>query len=455
MDRPRIMIAGERSGVGKSTITMGILLALKARGLDVQSFKNGPDFLDPMHHNETGDRISRNLDTWMFPDWVPTSFHRASSGADISVIEGSMGLYDGMGGRNEEGSSAHLAKRLRCPVVLIIDARSCSRSAGAVAKGFKTFDPAVEVKGVIFNQVGSRNHLGMLEEAIEGLGLISLGGVPRNKDACLDSRHLGLVPAKESDNGERYDEMRRMVEGDLDLDAMLGIARDAAEWDRAEDGPIERMGSFRLAVAKDEAFNFYYEDNLDIMRSLGAEIIEFSPVHGDLPDADGYYLGGGYPELHLDALEANDAVRGSLLRRAEEGTPVYAECGGLMYLCRTVKGQDGRVREMTGAFDAKVEMTSKLQALGYVEASCIEDSILSPAGGKVRGHVFHYSRATVNDAERFAYRLSKDKGIEGPLDGMVRGSALASYLHLHFGSNLDFARGFARSCLGTSSGPRN
>ncbi len=453
MDRPRIMIAGERSGVGKSTITIGILLALKAKGLEVQPFKNGPDFLDPMHHNETGDRVSRNLDTWMFPDWVPTSFHRASSGADISVVEGSMGLYDGMGGRSEEGSSAFLAKRLRCPVILVIDARSCSRSAGAVAKGFKTFDPAVDVRGVIFNQVGGRDHLGMLEEAIEGLGLIGLGGIPRNRDACLESRHLGLVPAKESDNRERYDEIRKMVEDNLDLEMLLDIARGAPEWEHAEEMTIDRSGNFRLAVARDAAFNFYYEDNLDIMRSLGASITTFSPIDGDLPDADGYYLGGGYPELHLDAMEANDALRSSLLRRMKEGTPVYAECGGLMYLCRKVKGQDGRAREMAGVFDAEVEMTPKLQALGYVEAECVADSVLSPAGGRVRGHVFHYSRVASPGGERFAYRLSKPKGIVGPWDGMVKGSALASYLHLHFGSNLDFAKGLALSCLGERTGP--
>lgn len=453
MDRPRVMIAGERSGVGKSTITIGTLLALKAKGLEVQPFKNGPDFLDPMHHNETGDRISRNLDTWMFPGWVPTSFQRASSGADISVVEGSMGLYDGMGGRTEEGSSACLAKQLRCPVVLVIDARSCSRSAGAVAKGFKTFDPAVDVKGVIFNQVGSRDHLKMLEEAIEGLGLIGLGGIPRNKGACLESRHLGLVPAEESDNRERYDEIRMMVEDNLDLDLLLDIAREAPEWEEKDAPAIERLGDFRLGVARDAAFNFYYEDNLDILRAMGARITEFSPIAGDLPDADGYYLGGGYPELHLDAMEANDAVRNSLLDRAKEGTPVYAECGGLMYLCRRVKGMDGRSREMTGVFDAEVEMTSRLQALGYVEAECVADSILSPAGGRVRGHVFHYSRVASHGGERFAYRLSKPKGIVGPWDGMVKGSALASYLHLHFGSNLEFAKGLALSCLGERAWP--
>jgi cobyrinic acid a,c-diamide synthase len=441
-----MMIAGERSGVGKSTVTLGILAALKARGLDVQPFKSGPDFLDPMHHNEIGDRISRNLDTWMFPDWVPTSFQRASACADVSVVEGAMGLYDGMAGRREEGSSAHLAKMLRCPVILVIDATACSRSVGAVAKGFKTFDPAVDVRGVIFNRISGQRHLDMIEEAVEGLGLISLGGIPKNADIRLESRHLGLVPAGESDNSRRYDCIREIVEDHLDLDLMLQIAAEASEWQEVEEPPMEKLGHCRIGVARDAAFNFYYEDNFDILRSLGATVVEFSPLEGDLPDADGYYFGGGYPELHLDELESNASMRESIARRAKEGIPSYAECGGLMYLCSKVKGQDGRERDMVGAFDASVEMTPKLQALGYVEARCTRDCLLSPAGGAVRGHVFHYSRVVSHGDEQFAYLLSKDKGIEGAIDGFVKKNVLASYLHLHFGSNLGPARRFVRAC---------
>jgi cobyrinic acid a,c-diamide synthase len=448
MQRPRVMIAGERSGTGKSTITLGIIAALKARGLEVQPFKTGPDFLDPMHHSEVGERVSRNLDTWMFPDWVPTSFQRASAGADVSVIEGVMGLYDGVDGRSEEGSSAHLAKKLRCPVILVLDAASTARSVGAIAKGFKTFDPEVDVRGVIFNRISGKRHLDMLEASIEGLGLVSLGGAPRSGAVELESRHLGLVPAGERDNRSRYDRMKETVEENLDLDLLLRLASESTEWQEVREPPIEKLGDFRLGVARDAAFNFYYEDNFDILRALGARIIDFSPLEGDLPEADGYYFGGGYPELHLDELEANEAMREALLRQVDAGTPVYAECGGLMYLCRKVRGQDGRVREMTGVFDAQADMTSKLQALGYVDARCLGDCILSPAGGSIRGHVFHYSKVLSHGEVRFAYRLSKDKGIEGSMDGMTRKNALASYLHLHFGSNLEFARELARSCIG-------
>jgi cobyrinic acid a,c-diamide synthase len=445
--KPRIMISGERSGVGKSTVTVGILSALRKRGLDVQPFKAGPDFLDPMHHNEVCDRISRNLDTWMFPEWIPISFQRASSHANISVIEGVMGLYDGLNGRSEEGSSAHLAKKLQCPVILVLDAASSSRSVGAVAKGFKTFDPKTDVRGVIFNNVSGQRHLEMIEESIEGLDLVSLGGLPRKKEIELESRHLGLVPAKEQDNKGRYDEIRDMIEENLDVDQMIHIAKDAPDWTEVEEPPIEKMGDFRLGVAKDDAFNFYYEDNFDIMRSLGAKMVEFSPINGDLPDADGYYFGGGYPELHLDELASNTAMKESLLKSIERGAPSYAECGGLMYFCRDVGGQDGVIRKMADVFDAKAEMTSKLEAIGYVDARCVNDCILSPAGGTIRGHVFHYSKIVSHNERTFAYDLSKNKGIDGPKDGFVRENVLASYMHLHFGNNLGFAKGFARSCL--------
>ena len=448
------MIAGERSGTGKSTLTIGILAALRKRGLTVQPFKAGPDFLDPMHHGQVAGRPSRNLDTWMLPEWVLASFQHASAGADISVIEGVMGLYDGVDGRSEEGSSAHLAKRLQCPIILVIDATACARSVGAVAKGFKTFDPGADVRGVIFNRVGGQRHLDMVEAAIEGLDLVSLGGIPKSKEIGLESRHLGLVPATEKDNRSKYEEMRSIVEENLDLDLLVRIASEAREWVDLDKPPLEKVGDFRIGVARDEAFNFYYEDNLDILRSLGARIVEFSPLGDSLPDADGYYFGGGYPELHLDELEANDAMRESLSRRAEEGVPAYAECGGLMYLCRRVRGTNGQIREMTGVFDAEVEMTERLQALGYVEASCVTDCVLSPAGGRTRGHVFHYSRIASHRERTLCYQLSKPKGIDGAADGLCRKNALASYLHLHFGSNPEFARGLVRACLGLERGDR-
>jgi len=448
MKLPRFMIAGERSGVGKSTISIGIMAALKARGLEVQPFKSGPDFLDPMHHSKVCGRPSRNLDTWMLRDWNPVTFQRNASTADVSVVEGVMGLYDGLDGRSEEGSSAHLSKLLGCPVVLVVDASSSARSIGAVVKGFATFDPQVDIRGVIFNRVAGERHLSMLEDAIAGTGLISIGGMPKERGIELDSRHLGLIPAQESNNDGRYDLIRELVEEHLDIDAMIEMARGAGEWEVAEFPRLERMGAFQLAVASDDAFNFYYEDNLDILRDLGADIRTFSPVRDPLPDADGYYFGGGYPELHLDALEGNEEARRDLLSRIGQGAPVYAECGGMMYLCDKVQGSDGRSRSMVGVFKAEVRMTERCQAVGYAEVQCRRDCLLAKAGHRFRGHVFHYSKVERSEETDFAYRLDRNKGMEGPLDGFVRGNTLASYTHVHLGSDIQLARNWAESCLG-------
>jgi len=448
MKLPRFLLAGERSGVGKSTVSIGIMAALRARGLEVQPFKSGPDFLDPMHHHQVCERPSRNLDTWMIPEWTPVSFQKAASTADVNLVEGVMGLFDGLDGRSEEGSSAHLSKLLGCPVVLVLDASASARSLGAVAKGFATFDPQVDVRGVIFNRVAGKRHLDMVEEAIRGTGLISLGGLPKEPRVNLESRHLGLVPAGESNDRERYERIRELVEEHLDLDAMMEMARDASEWTEVEMPCLDRMGSFDLAVARDDAFNFYYQDNLDIMTELGARLTFFSPIKDSLPDADGYYFGGGYPELHLDALEGNTEAREPLLRRIGEGVPVYAECGGMMYLGSKVKGRDGRPREMVGAFDAEVEMTERCQAMGYAQVECRKDCLLTRTGHRFRGHVFHYSRVNQYDGTEFAYCLNRNKGIDGHMDGFVRGNALASYLHVHLGSDLQLARNWAGACLG-------
>jgi cobyrinic acid a,c-diamide synthase len=448
MRLPRLMLAGERSGVGKSTISIGIMAALKGRGLTVQPFKSGPDFLDPMHHTQVCGRASRNLDTWMLRDWTPVSFQRAASDADVSVVEGVMGLYDGLDGRSEEGSSAHLSKVLGCPVVLVVDASSSARSVGAVVKGFATFDPRVDVRGVIFNRVASERHLLMLEDAISGTGIASLGGLPKDGGVGLESRHLGLVPALESDNGGRYALLRELMETHLDVDAIVDIAGDTGEWNPVEEPMMERMGRFDLAVAFDDAFNFYYEDNLDIMKDLGAEITTFSPMKDPLPDADGYYFGGGYPELHLDALEGNREAMEDLLSIIDQGRPVYAECGGMMYLCRKVRGTDGRSHAMVGAFKADTMMTERCQAIGYTDVLCIKDSLLAKRGQRFRGHVFHYSKVDGCEESDFAYSLDRKKGAEGPLDGFVRDHTLASYTHVHLGNDIHLGINWARACLG-------
>ncbi len=444
-DRPRIMVAGERSGVGKSTITIGIIAALRARGLDVQPFKVGPDFLDPMHHNAVSERLSRNLDTWMFPHYVEESFLRNSEGADISVIEGVMGFYDGYDGRSELGSSAHLSKVLRCPVALVLNASSSARSLGAVAKGFVDFDPDVNIGGIIFNKVGGKRHLEMLEDSLRDVD--SLGGVPRREDVGLKSRHLGLVPAQEEDNTSRYEAARKMVEENLDVDRLVEMAREAPplRYDCPISLPKEETNC-RIGVALDAAFNFYYADNLDLLRAAGAEVVPFSPMRDSLPDVDGVYLGGGYPEMFAADLAENHGLLTSIKKAAGEGLPVYAECGGLMFLCHSLTDLEGKEHIMSSVFKAKVEMTEKLQALGYIETKTTQDNILTQKGARTRGHVFHFSHVTECDHEEFAYVLDKDRGIAHSLDGMVADNCLASYTHLHFGTDPRLPVNFVNKC---------
>lgn len=443
--RPRIMIAGERSGVGKSTITIGIIAALKARGLDVQPFKTGPDFLDPMHHDSVSKRRSRNLDTWMFPGFVEESFLRNSTGADISVMEGAMGFYDGYDGISEEGSSAHVSKVLQTPVVLVLNASASARSLGAIAKGFVDYDPKVRIAAVIFNHVAGPHHLEMLKASLRGVEC--LGGLPSAGEVELKSRHLGLIPAQENDNSGHYRAIQEMIERDIDMDRLVQIASEAVD---IEHLPLGSEGGQKstccIGVAQDAAFNFYYQDNFDLLRQAGAEIVPFSPLRDQLPDVDGLYIGGGFPELFVKQLSGNHGLLRRLAYFASNEMPIYAECGGLMYLCRSVKDLEGVESPMAGIFDAKVEMTDKLQALGYVQASSIRDNILMREGASVRGHVFHYSRVYECGEERFAYTLDKDKGITGNRDGFLVKNTLASYTHLHFGADKEICGEIVKAC---------
>ena len=430
--------------MGKSTISVGIMLALKERGFDPQPFKSGPDFLDPMHHSILLDRRSRNLDTWMFPDAVPELFARASDGAGISVIEGAMGLYDGFDGRSEEGSTAHLSKVLKAPVVLVIDASASARSTGAVALGFSKYDEDVDIRAVIFNNVGGPRHLGMLRDSLRGIEC--LGGIPRDAAIRLESRHLGLVPAQENLDPARYEGIRKLIEEHVDIARLVEIASSAPELDIAVPAAKAVPTTARIGVAKDEAFNFYYEDNFQYLRDAGAELVFFSPLRDRIPNVDGLYFGGGYPELFSEQLAANQDVRAEIKRLSEQGMPIYAECGGLMYMCAGLTGLDGKRHEMTGVFDAEVRMTSRLQELGYVDVTAVRDNILSKAGSSTRGHVFHYSEVIDRGNVTFAYELNKAKGIEGEADGFVKNSTLASYAHLHFGSCPDWAHNFVTAC---------
>ncbi|MCL2295783.1 MAG: hydrogenobyrinic acid a,c-diamide synthase (glutamine-hydrolyzing) [Methanomassiliicoccaceae archaeon] len=443
-DIPRIVIAATHSGAGKSTITMGLLMALKKRGLNPQSFKTGPDYLDPMHHTMVIGKECRNLDTWMFGNEVERLFVNGADGSGISVIEGVMGLYDGIDGISEEGSTAHLSKILKAPVVLVIDAKATARSAGAVALGFKEYDKEVDLAGVIFNRVGSQSHLSMLSSSLRGTP--ALGGVLRNDCMALESRHLGLVPAEEDYDRGKYEKIREHVESCIDIDKLIKIAESAPPMSKEYKKRSASKGKVRIGVARDRAFNFYYIHNIESIAEAGAEIVQFSPLEDELPDVDGLYFGGGYPELFSKGLERNGRMRAAVKKASEDGMPIYAECGGLMYLSKHMDDMESRRHEMCGVFGTESKMSNSKRTLGYVEMTSNTDSVLCRKGWTVRGHEFHYSTTVPTGSEKYAFDLARGHGIEGGKDGMMINNTVAGYTHIHFASNPKIPERFVESC---------
>lgn len=426
---PAIVIAGTHSGCGKTTLACGVMGALRGRGLVVQPFKVGPDFIDPSHHTAICGRPCRNLDPFMMgEDGVVQTFVSASAGADIAVVEGVMGLYDGLEG-GDLGSTAQVAKILGAPVVLVADVGGMSRSAHALVRGYTTFDPAVRFAGVIFNRVGSSRHRQMIEEE---LSVPALGWVPTEKDKAVSSRHLGLAMAGEASMAA----FGQVCEEHCDLDAIVAAASSAPAF---VPGPVGKCASPRLSlgVARDAAFCFYYQDNLDLLRRAGAALVFFSPLADPLPDVDGLYLGGGYPELHAEALSRSPCTR-AIHAAAADGMPVYAECGGLVYLCEHLAADADY--SMAGVLPADARMNRRFQALGYVEAESTGTSPILPAGLTFRGHEFHYSSVEPARDARFALRLARGRGIGDGQDGLSEHAVLAGYSHAYMTER--FARAF-------------
>src|SRR5208337_3634894 len=386
-DIPRVVIAGTHSGCGKTTIASGLMAALAARGCTVQPFKTGPDFIDPSHHTLICGRPSRNLDFCMMGEaGIRRTFADASADADIAVIEGAMGLFDGREG-SDTASAAHVARILKAPVILVVDVHAVSRSIHAVVKGFRDFDPRIKIAGIIYNRIGSDRHRQMIAEE-EFVPV--LGWVPRQPESEVKSRHLGLVMASESPAMKTYG---RVIAETCDLDRIVDLARaapplavpaaGAQKAPRAKNRPV-------IGVARDAAFCFYYQDNLDRLARAGAEVRPFSPMEDAEPDVDAVYIGGGYPELHADALERS-RCRAAIRERAEAGMPIYCECGGLMYLCGSLE-TEGRTYAMAGVLPGRAVMTKKLQALGYVHGAFGSRPGLWTGTVAIRGHEFHYSR---------------------------------------------------------------
>ena len=450
-NRPAFVLAGTRSGVGKTTIATGIMGALARRGLRVQPFKCGPDYIDPSYHLMACGVPSRNLDTWLLShDTALELFGRAAQSSDVAVVEGVMGLYDGHANLTEQGSTAEVAKLLRAPVVLIASAARVARSVAAEVLGFQKFDPSVKIAGVILNGVGSPRHLEFCKPPIEdATGLPVLGYMPRRDDLRVPERHLGLIPTVEGVVVEEwFDKLIEQVEETIDLDRLMDVARQANTPNVAPSAfPAEpQPARARIAVAQDKAFNFYYQDSLDLLEAWGAELAPFSPLDDDaLPDGvGGIYIGGGFPELFARELAANERMKQSIRSAHTGGRKIYAECGGLMYLGETLTDFDGEAHRMVGLIPARSSMSKGRLTLGYREVEALSDGSLLRKGESVRGHEFHWSVAdSPASAERAAYAVRSQ---DGRIEGFRSGNLWASYIHVHMGSKPDMARRFVEEC---------
>jgi cobyrinic acid a,c-diamide synthase len=453
---PRVVIAATGSGVGKTTATVALMGAMKARRLKVAAFKCGPDYLDPTYQERAAGVRSHNLDGWMMGrDAVVATFARASAGADIAVIEGMMGLFDSATPTGDEGSTAQIAKWLDAPVILVTDAAGVARTIAAVAAGFARFDPAVRMAGMICNRVGGRGHLDLLRAVRPEVSIV--GGFPASADLAFPERHLGLLMADESNVPQRLiDGWSRLAAEWLDLDEILEIARSAPalELDRmseVQQGDSSAHPRCRIGVAYDAAFHFYYEDNLNRLRSIGAEIVNFSPIHDrELPEVDGLYFGGGYPETFARELSSNSAMLSAIRGFALRGGVIYAECGGLMYLTAAIRTLDGVRWPMAAIIPGVAVMSNRLQAIGYVEVETQADSILGPAHTRFRGHQFRHSTlegADSGDRIDTTYNVAPRWGGAPFAEGHRVGNVLASYVHAHWASNPAVAEALIRSCV--------
>ncbi|MBA5941919.1 MAG: cobyrinate a,c-diamide synthase [Methanophagales archaeon] len=421
------IVAGTQSGVGKTSISIGLITALRRRGLEVQPFKAGPDFIDTSLHTLAAEKQSRNLDTFMMPNSALLhSFRNNASRSEVSIVEGVMGLFDGSSSAaGGEGSTANLAKLLGIPIVLVVDASKLAGSVAAMVHGYKTFDPSLKFAGVILNRVGSERQRKILEDSLKGITRV-IGVIPRDEAARIPERHLGLHMSHEVDRS-LLNAISDLVEENIDMSSLLEMTEvnNIIPISGAGAEHLSGVDGLRVGVAMDEAFCFYYPENLEVLRDLGAELVLFSPIRDSLPDVDAFYIGGGYPELYAKELEENCSLREELANAIQHGSPLYAECGGLLYCLEQLED-----KEMLGLFKGSAKLTNRLHAVGYVEAVAVADSLLFPRSARFRGHEFHYS--TVNGVmAEFAYELLKGVGIENKRDGIFRENVLASYTHIH------------------------
>ncbi|EGA6437086.1 cobyrinate a,c-diamide synthase [Listeria monocytogenes] len=438
----KILIAAASSGTGKTTVTLGIMHALKKRGLRVQPFKVGPDYIDTNYHQAITGVASINLDSFLIDDdaMLAALFEKHGQSADISVIEGVMGLFDGLGIDRDNSSTSFIAKCTKTPVILVVDGKAISTSAAAIVDGFNRFDPELTIAGVIINRVASENHFSLIKGAIERYTDVPvLGYLPKNAAVALPERHLGLVPKEEMTELEtKWELLGDMIAEHVDLDRLLAISKTGAKLNvHPPEIQVPDFSGMRVAYALDAAFHFYYQDNLDFIRSTGATLIPFSPLEErEVPDADFIYIGGGFPEVFAEQLAKNKSMRESILVAHEQGKPIYAECGGLMYLGSSLE-MEAESYEMVGVFDGVSKMTTRLRKFGYCIAEPLEDTLLGKKGTAIRGHEFHHSVFETNEPTRTKLTKKRDGEIVKEWHGgYQKGNTFASYLHIHFYQNL-------------------
>ncbi|MDM8538579.1 cobyrinate a,c-diamide synthase, partial [Desulfobacterales bacterium HSG17] len=430
------IIAAPHSGSGKTTITLALLHTLCRQGKKIAAYKIGPDFIDPGHHGTVTGESSHNLDGWlMSKDYNHKLFREHSIRADICVVEGVMGLFDGYGWNSEDGSTGQMAKWLDLPVVLVVDARSMARSVAALLQGFERFDPKIRFAGVMFNRVGSPRHLQYLREAAKNYTTLPvLGGIPRDPAFDLPERHLGLWTAEDHPLSQsRLTKMADILEDVIDFETLLSQTATHQINDASAD--LSSVGNkslkVRIAVPRDQAFCFYYQENVNLLRSMGAEICDFSPlIDEELPSGiHGIYLGGGYPELHAHSLSANDRLRTAIRNSALQGMPIYAECGGFMYLCRSLETPNGEIKPMAGVFPFETRMGTKFSALGYRKICFTKGNILGEKDEICRGHEFHYSHLKPDPAQEgleTAFHISSRSSDLSEKEGYMVDNALGS-----------------------------
>lgn len=455
---PRIVIAGVSSNVGKTTIITALTLLFREKGLKVRCFKCGPDYLDPTYHKRASAEESVTLDSWMMgTEGVKKTFLEASKGFDLCLIEGVMGLFDGTSAESEEGSTAQIAKILNAPVILVVDTSGMARSFSALVKGFMEFDPDLKFAGVIGNRAGSLSHLELLKKSLSSLTKFFGGMLKGDGDKEFPSRHLGLMSARDNlINDQYFSYWKNHLEKTISLEEILALSKDFGsdqinfEYSNA---PSKKQ-TCKIAYALDDAFHFYYQENLRLLKEAGAELIPFSPLMDvRIPDdISALYFGGGYPEVYAKELSSNATMISSIREAANSGMPIYGECGGLIYMSEEIENTKGERFPFLGLVKGIVKLHSKLQGLGYVEVECSEKTILGPRGLRFRGHQFRYSEIKQTEENQCHYFMRKRRSSNVESEGFGRKNILASYVHAHWASNPQIAVNLVNSAMEFKNG---